>query len=131
MSTLDRFVGANRIASLRFNTWFPGRAHGLDSFDGLARGYLKPGMSIVDIGGGKHPFVPLERKRELRLAVTGVDISAAELAAAPAGSYDRTVVSDCASMDEVSDESIDLVYSRTVAEHVRNPGRMFEHTYRV
>src|SRR5258708_30510055 len=49
--------------------------------------YLRPGMWIYDVGGGKHPFIDPERKDALGLRVTRLDADAGELAQAPAWSY--------------------------------------------
>lgn len=77
---------------------------------------LKPGQRVLDVGGGKHPAIPLQTKQELGLRVVGLDISEAELAQAPAGAYDAIVVGDIAAVSIPG--KYDLVFSRTVFEHV-------------
>src|SRR5688572_28019896 len=56
--------------------------------------YLKPGMTIYDVGGGKHSFIDAELKARLGVRVVGLDIDAGELSRAPAGCYDETVCAD-------------------------------------
>ena len=80
-------------------------------------------MRVVDVGGGRHPCIGVARKKELALDVIGLDISAAELAAAPEGAYDSTIVSDVANV--VSDLKADLVICQALLEHVENIGGAF------
>jgi SAM-dependent methyltransferase len=80
---------------------------------------MEPGMKILDVGSGRLPC----RKPELRLSnchYVGLDISAAELAAAESGSYDECVVADIAGpRNEELVGQFDLVVSFQVLEHVR------------
>jgi 2-polyprenyl-6-hydroxyphenyl methylase/3-demethylubiquinone-9 3-methyltransferase len=80
---------------------------------------LKPGLRVLDVGGGKHPAISLETKRELGLHVVGLDISEDELLHAPPGAYDRIVVGDVAAV-KIPGE-YDLIFSRAVLEHVADP----------
>jgi SAM-dependent methyltransferase len=99
----------------------PGCAHDgpRDFWERLLPSLLRPGLRILDVGGGKHPAIPLQTKQDLGLHVVGLDVSAAELAQAPAGAYDAIVVGDVA---EVSiPGTYDLVFSRSVFEHVLDP----------
>lgn len=80
----------------------------------------------LDIGGGRDPLFQPEEARDLGLSVTLNDISAAELARAPA-SY-RKVHCDIASaetMRTIAPESFDFVYSRMVMEHVRDARQLW------
>jgi ubiquinone/menaquinone biosynthesis C-methylase UbiE len=131
MSVDMGFLQANRRASRRFNQLFPARRDPMPLFAPLVRSLVRAGGSAIDIGGGRHPlFSPVE-KVESQLTVTGVDLSEAELRAAPPGAYDRALVCDATSMCDVPSDSADAVYSRAVAEHVANPLAMFRETYRV
>jgi SAM-dependent methyltransferase len=80
--------------------------------------WLKPGMRVVDIGGGKNPFIALEQKQALSMHVTGVDISAQELARAPAGGYDAVICGDIAKTTGHGDA--DLCICQAVLEHVQD-----------
>ncbi|MGH7509231.1 MAG: class I SAM-dependent methyltransferase [Gemmatimonadales bacterium] len=82
-------------------------------------GLLKPGLRVLDVGGGKRPAISPERKQELGLYVVGLDVSEAELAQAPPGAYNATVVGDVAAVSIPG--HYDLVFSRTVLEHVAHP----------
>jgi len=79
---------------------------------------LKPGMTVLDAGGGKWPRINAAVKRELGLKVTGLDLSADELHAAPPDSYDDLIVGDAAAAP--LPERYDLVVSQTLLEHVRD-----------
>lgn len=96
-----------------------GRRCGLASFRSLVLpGLLAPGLRVLDVGGGKWPLVSPELKAYFGLHITGLDISAGELALAPPGSYDETIVGDVATV-ELS-QKYDLIVSQTVLEHVRD-----------
>jgi hypothetical protein len=56
--------------------------------------FIRPGMMLYDIGGGKHPLVSIEQKRGLGLKVCGLDIDACELDSAPVSSYAEVVCAD-------------------------------------
>ena len=56
-----------------------------DFIDHFARKYLKPGLTVYDVGGGKQPYISRETKEKLGLKVVGLDIDANELARAPQG----------------------------------------------
>ena len=86
----------------------------------LYRSYLFPGATVVEIGGGKHPLISTADKRELSLRVIGLDISARELSAAPAGVYDRTI---CADITQYSGTAVaDVAICAALLEHVRDTG---------
>lgn len=79
---------------------------------------LEPGVRVLDVGAGRAPtLAPSERPPGCRYV--GLDVSAAELAAAPPGSYDETVVADLGAPVAL-DESFDLAISWQVLEHVES-----------
>jgi SAM-dependent methyltransferase len=123
---LRRLIEINQRASRRFDAWLPRKYSvdgNLDFLLTILPKYLKHGMRVVDVGGGRHPCIDVAKKKELALEVIGVDIAATELAAAAEGTYDYTVVSDIA--DLVSDMKADLVICQSILEHVENIGGAF------
>lgn len=122
MNAVRRFLAANERLSFRLNDWArrrTGRRCGMGAFrEELIPGLLRPGLRVLDVGGGKHPLIGRETKEALGLSVVGLDISADELMQAPAGCYDATVVGDVATA--VLDRPFDLIVSHTVLEHVRD-----------
>jgi 2-polyprenyl-3-methyl-5-hydroxy-6-metoxy-1,4-benzoquinol methylase len=82
---------------------------------------------VCDIGGGANPTLPLETVHALGLEYTLLDISADELAKAPAG-Y-RKVEADITQKDAALPTGFDLVISMMLAEHVRD-GRAFHENVR-
>ena len=84
----------------------------------LAPAYLRQGMKIYDVGGGKQPFVGGAKKQQLGLTVVGIDICQSELALAPVGGYDETICCDIAKVEGLSDG--DLVICQAVLEHVKD-----------
>lgn len=87
----------------------------------IAPGHFRRGIKMYDVGGGKSPYLSREKKTELEVKVVGVDIDAAELAAAPPGAYDKTICEDIC--DICGEEDGDIVISVSVLEHVRDVGR--------
>lgn len=92
-----------------------------DYINDFAPKHLAQGQTIIDIGGGKQPYLSLERKRSLNAKVIGLDIDGAELARAPAGAYDETIVADVSKFR--GDNQADLLVCQAVLEHVQDvPG---------
>lgn len=123
-TAVRRFIEWNR----RVSRWerslvtrlVPDSAHDgpRDFRDNVLPSLLKPGLRVLDVGGGKHPAIPLQTKQGLGLSVVGLDVSESELAQAPAGAYDSIVVGDVAAVSIPG--KYDLVFSRTLLEHVAN-----------
>jgi 2-polyprenyl-6-hydroxyphenyl methylase/3-demethylubiquinone-9 3-methyltransferase len=113
------FIGVNRKASRAIDRLLPDKFSldgNRDFLDRIAPRFLLRGVHVFDVGGGRHPFVAKETKDTLQLRVTGLDIDAAELAAAPAGAYDDVVVADIACYRGT--EGADVVICQAVLEHV-------------
>ena len=118
-SLLRRFVDANKRASFRVDQWVAPRLRVDGNQDYLHQfvwEYLRPRQTVGDVGGGKQPFLTVERKAALDCRVIGVDISSDELAAAPAGAYDEVVVGDITALTGRGD--CDVVLCQAVLEHV-------------
>jgi len=90
----------------------------VDFRDNVLPSLLAPGLRVLDVGGGKYPAISPQTKRELDLQVDGLDISEEELAQAPAGAYDSVIVGDIGRVHITG--KYDLVFSRTLLEHVAN-----------
>lgn len=89
---------------------------GNGAFNHLAPGMVNDGSRVADVGGGKTPFFPPEAVRRRNLVVTGVDIDAAELGAAPSGAYAGVIVSALEECRGAGDH--DIVIAQSVLEHV-------------
>ena len=63
------------------------------AYEQRAIGHLYPGISVLDVGSGRKPTVPLDQ-RPAECHYVGLDISAEELQAAPPVDYSETWVSD-------------------------------------
>lgn len=122
---LRQLIRSQIYLSRRFDSLLPARftTDGNQEFFRIVPSVLKPGCTVWDIGGGKHPLVDPGLKRERQLRVVGLDISAQELDAAPDGAYDETVVADISQFRGHSDA--DLVVCQALLEHVRDTGRAF------
>lgn len=122
MSFLRMFMNANISLSKWFDKQFLPTSFikdgNKDFIVEMAPSYLRQGMKIYDVGGGKQPFVSLEKKAALSLNVVGIDISQSELDRAPVGAYDETICADIASVHGLADG--DLVLCQAVLEHVQN-----------
>ena len=75
---------------------------------------LPDGSVVLDVGGGRRCVYHHALRPEVELIAT--DVSAAELEQNPHA--DRTVVADVSEYLPLTDESVDLVISRAVLEHV-------------
>ena len=80
---------------------------------------LRPGMTILDVGSGRTPFLDPEQ-RPIDCHYVGLDISADELGRAPAGSYDETQVSDLQQLVPALRGRFDLIVSWQLLEHVKD-----------
>lgn len=121
MELIRKAVVAQINLCRRFDTLIPEhlRVDGNQEFGtSFIPKYLKPDITIYDLGGGKNPFLSSQDKHRLGSRVVGIDIDAAELSAAPEGVYDRTIVADIATYRGQGDA--DLVICRALLEHVRD-----------
>jgi SAM-dependent methyltransferase len=83
------------------------------------RPVMRPAMTILDVGSGRRPTIPVAW-RPAGAHYVGLDISAEELAAADSGSYDEVLVGDVSSRIAELAGRFDLVLSWQVLEHVGN-----------
>jgi SAM-dependent methyltransferase len=116
-----RLIQTQWIMSRRLDSLLPMsyRVDGHRDFrESFAPRYLEAGFVVLDVGGGRHPFVDSETKRALDLRVIGVDICAEELRQAPLGSYDDMICCDVARMELPG--TADLAICQAVLEHVRD-----------
>lgn len=121
---LAAVVRSQQWLCLQFDRIFPKewRVDGRARFQStLVRQHIGQQVTVYDVGGGRHPFFSAEEKRELGLRVVGLDISAAELRAAPAGCYDEIFFADITEFYGRGDA--DAVICQAVLEHVRNTDR--------
>lgn len=99
-----------------------------EMFDAHVRPLLRPGAAVLDVGAGRAPtFAPSSRPG---CTYVGLDLLAAELAAAPPGSYDETVASDVTTLVPELVERFDAVVSWQVLEHVKPLDEAFENLRR-
>ncbi|TXG77489.1 methyltransferase domain-containing protein [Patescibacteria group bacterium] len=118
-----RVIDINRAASTKFDRTFVKRHRrqdGLKDFvNNVVPKELKDGQTILDIGGGKRPFVGTEVSRRAGMKIIGLDISREELDQSPAGSYDKKVVGDIGSRNlPNTQKKADVVICEAVLEHV-------------
>lgn len=120
------FINLNRWFSRGFDKVFvprKARIDGLHDYIGnVVPPLVKSGMQIFDIGGGKRPFVGMQMARPSNISVIGVDIDADELAQAPQGLYDATIVADIASPRglKAKNRRANLVICAALLEHVND-----------
>jgi Methyltransferase domain len=93
----------------------------LDGFVPYLEGLIERTRSrrVCDLGGGARPSLSLEAVERLGLEYTVLDISAEELAKAPAG-Y-KTIQADIARDVPAELPPQDLAFSRMLAEHIARP----------
>jgi 2-polyprenyl-6-hydroxyphenyl methylase/3-demethylubiquinone-9 3-methyltransferase len=115
------FIASQFWLSRSFDRLLPRhfRIDGSKSFrEEVAWSHIRPGISVYDIGGGKHPLVDAVKKAELGLRVTGLEVDASELAQAPSRCYDDIRCCDIAEYREC--EMADLVICQATLEHVHD-----------
>jgi SAM-dependent methyltransferase len=91
---------------------------------------LAESASVLDVGSGRSPAVPPEL-RPKGCRYVGLDLSAQELAAAPPGAYDETIVTDLLDLHPEQIGTFDAVVSWQVLEHVRSLPAAFRSMRRV
>jgi 2-polyprenyl-3-methyl-5-hydroxy-6-metoxy-1,4-benzoquinol methylase len=114
-------IDVNVRLSARFDALLPEyyRVDGNRDFkERFAHSFIHGGIRLVDVGGGKRPFLNAEKKTALGIYVTGIDISQRELDSAPPGAYDATVCTDIATYRGNCDA--DVLVCQAVLEHVRD-----------
>jgi SAM-dependent methyltransferase len=82
---------------------------------------------ICEVGGGANPALPLDYVTSHKLRYCLLDIAPEELAKAPAG-YDK-IVADICSKTVPPGGPFDLVFSKMLAEHVRDPRQFHRNVY--
>lgn len=87
-------------------------------FEDSVRQRLHGGMTVLDVGSGRHPSLE-PRDRPSGTRYVGLDISAGELAAAEPGDYDEVVAADVTKFVPELADAIDLAISWQVFEHVK------------
>jgi SAM-dependent methyltransferase len=114
-----RIEGAPRALPGRYlNEW-------REPFDAAAAASLVPGCRVLDIGSGRSPAIPLNR-RPTGCRYVGLDLSRAELQMAGAAAYDEIVVADVCDHQAALEGTFDLVVSWQVLEHVSDLGLALE-----
>jgi 2-polyprenyl-3-methyl-5-hydroxy-6-metoxy-1,4-benzoquinol methylase len=119
MSFLAKFVNANKAVCRLLDRALPSVLSvdgNLDYQKRLVWEHLSEGQVIVDVGSGKNPLLSPQEKANLKCTVVGLDKSAKELAAAPAGSYDGTIETDITNY--VGNNEADIVVCQSLLEHV-------------
>lgn len=87
-----------------------------DFSNNIAPKYLKKNIILYDIGGGKSPFLQVQKKEELNIEVIGLDIDNSELNDSPEGAYDIKVCCDITKYK--GQNNADLVICQALLEHV-------------
>ncbi len=123
------FININKWLCVKFDEIFLPKhwsVHGLKDFAENIVPIRIPAKGVVyDIGGGKRPFLGSEMSKPEAVKVVGVDIDGEELKRAPAGAYDKTIVSDISSDSGVPVKiaKADAVVCEAVLEHVSDTER--------
>lgn len=119
MGLARAFVDANVELSRRIDSLLPARVREdgntcfIETF--MPRAF-QPNTTVYDLGGGSRPCISRDEKERLSLTIVGLDIAADELAAAPLGVYDRTIVHDLC--DFVGDADADAIICQATMEHL-------------
>jgi SAM-dependent methyltransferase len=127
MNLARAFIELNRRCSRAFDAMLvPEKCRvdgNRDFIDHFALKYLKPGLTVYDVGGGKQPYINRATKERLGLKVVGLDIDANELARAPQGLYDEVVCADITKF--AGPGTADLLVCQALLEHVSDVSAAF------
>lgn len=119
------FIDANIAASKWFDRTFMPESYCKDGNQDfiavVAPMYIHHGAKIYDVGGGKQPYLDVERKQSLGAYVVGIDIGQQELDRAPKDAYDETWCADISTVQGKADG--DVVVCQALLEHVRDTDR--------
>lgn len=88
-------------------------------FDAMVVPLVRSAGDVLDVGSGRMPTFGLEDRNPSGTYV-GLDLDAAELDAAPPGSYDRAIASDATTFVPELEGQFDLIISWQVLEHVKD-----------
>ena len=98
-----------------------------EQFNDHVASHLRPGIAVLDVGGGRAPFLE-PRRRSPGVHYAGLDIDGSLLA--EAGTYDEMVEADiCEFVPELADR-FDLIVCWQVLEHVKPLEAAFENMRR-
>ncbi len=86
----------------------------------------RPGVRILELGSGRMPAIGPE-SRSPGCWYAGLDVSAEELARAPSGAYQETIVADATVFQPQLRSQFDLILSWQVLEHVRPLHQVLAH----
>jgi len=121
LKTIRRLFDSNITLSKRFDSLLPENLKidgNRDFIDRFVPQFITPGMRLVDVGGGKQPYLDARTKSSLGMHVTCIDIDQAELDKAPEGAYDATICADISTYRGANDA--DIIVCQAVLEHVRD-----------
>lgn len=90
-----------------------------DPFEAPIMERLVPGTAVLDIGSGRHPAIPVD-KRPADVRYVGLDLSQDELEAAETGAYTEMLEADATLYQPSLAGQFDLVVSWQVLEHVQD-----------
>ncbi len=96
-------------------------------YRGVVSAAIFPGATVLEAGCGFSTMFAAEYKRAGK--VIGVDIDAEFLARNEL--VDQKIVSDLASLPELQDNSVDVIMSSWVLEHLENPAAVFAEIRRI
>jgi ubiquinone/menaquinone biosynthesis C-methylase UbiE len=128
---VHRFVHLNRSLSAKLTERFPHTRVDVQRLYEQRVAELinsRPGLTVVDVGGGKQCHFARYRRPELGTRIVAVDVDPAEMA--DNLDVDEKRVADAKSLP-FADGEVDMLVSRSVLEHVKDVGAFVHEASRV
>ncbi len=132
MRLLHGFLRANRRLSARLERRLPQAGVNVQrDYEHVVAEHMnaRPGLVVVDVGGGKKCQFAKYRRPELETRIVAVDIDPDEMEGND--DVDEKRVADASERLPFGDGEVDLVASRSVLEHLPDTGAFLREAHRV
>ncbi len=116
---LRTFINVNQHISRKIGSIAPFTKDDIFArYEETVHRFMAPGQIVADIGGGKKSIITKYKEEFPGIQIYAIDISDKELE--ENSGADKKIVADVTKEIPLPDESVDMVISRSVLEHLQN-----------